>query len=159
MRQSYINLVAGAFAPRNIAKIMSITAVLIEQSGVIPYRIQDGKIEIMLITSSTSKRWVIPKGLIEPDMTPQDSAAKEAWEEAGLLGKVLPDLLGTYKYQKSGHTCHVEVFLLPVQTILENWPEASKRKRQWVSIPKAIKRVNEPELKLILADLLNQYQF
>ncbi|MEG3936634.1 MULTISPECIES: NUDIX hydrolase [Microcoleaceae] len=157
MPQSYINLVAAAFAPTTIAKIMSITALLVEQSGVIPYRIQDGKIEVMLITSSTGKRWVIPKGLIEPDMTPQDSAAKEAWEEAGLLGKVLPDLLGTYKYQKSGHTCHVEVFLLPVQTILENWPEASKRKRQWVSIPKAIKRVNEPELKLILADLPNQF--
>jgi len=90
-------------------------------------------------------------------MTPQDSAAKEAWEEAGLLGKVLPDLLGTYKYQKSGYTCQVEVFLMQVHAVLENWPEASKRKRQWVSIPKAIKRVNEPELKLILGDLSNMF--
>ena len=133
------------------------TAVLIEQSGVIPYRIQDGQIEVMLITSSASKRWVIPKGLIEPDMTPQDSAAKEAWEEAGLLGKVFPDLLGTYEYQKSGCTWLVGVFLLQVQAVLEIWPEASKRKRQWVSIPKAIKRVNEPELKLIFADLQNRF--
>jgi 8-oxo-dGTP pyrophosphatase MutT (NUDIX family) len=67
------------------------TIVLVEQSGVIPYRIENGQIEVMVITSSTGKRWVIPKGLIEPDMTPQDSAAKEAWEEAGLLGKVFPD--------------------------------------------------------------------
>ncbi|MEG3858422.1 NUDIX hydrolase [Microcoleus sp. herbarium12] len=133
------------------------TIVLVEQSAVIPYRIQNGQIEVMVITSSTGKRWVIPKGLIEPDMTPQDSAAKEAWEEAGLLGKVFPDLLGTYEYQKSGYTCQVEVFLLQVQTVLEKWPEASCRKRQWVSIPKAIKRVNEPELKLILANLPNRF--
>ena len=110
----------------------------------------------MLITSSTGKRWVIPKGLIEPDMTSQDSAAKEAWEEAGLLGKVDPESIGTYEYYKSGYTCEVEVFLLKVQTVLENWPEASKRKRQWVNITKAIKRVNEPELKLIIADLPNK---
>ncbi|MEG3838877.1 NUDIX hydrolase [Microcoleus sp. herbarium14] len=133
------------------------TIVLVEQSGVIPYRIQDGQIEVMLITSSASKRWVIPKGLIEPDMTPQDSAAKEAWEEAGLLGKVLPDLMGTYEYYKSGCTWQVDVFLLQVQTVLENWPEAHKRKRQWVSIPKAIKRVDEPELKLILGDLPHRF--
>jgi NTP pyrophosphohydrolases including oxidative damage repair enzymes len=129
------------------------TIVLVEQSGVIPYRIMDEKIEVMLITSSGGKRWVIPKGLIEPDMTSQDSAAKEAWEEAGLLGQVFPDLMGTYKYYKSGCTWRVDVFLLLVQTVRENWPEAYKRKRQWVSIPKAIKRVDELELKLILGDL------
>jgi 8-oxo-dGTP pyrophosphatase MutT (NUDIX family) len=134
------------------------TTLLVQQSGVIPYRIRDRQIEVMLITSSTGKRWVIPKGLIEPDMTSPDSAAKEAWEEAGLLGKVFPDLIGTYEYYKSSYTCQVEVFLLQVQTVLENWPEASKRKRQWVSIPKAIRRVDEPELKLILGDLPNRLQ-
>ena len=129
------------------------TIVLVEQSGVIPYRIMDGKIEVMLITSSGSKRWVIPKGLIEPNMTPEDSAAKEAWEEAGVLGQVFPDLMGTYEYYKSGCTWQVDVFLLQVVTVVENWPEAYKRKRQWVSIPKAIKRVDEPDLKLIVGNL------
>ena len=133
------------------------TIVLVEQSGVIPYRIMDGKMEVMLITSSGSKRWVIPKGLIEPDMTPEDSAAKEAWEEAGVLGKVFPALIGTYEYYKSGCTWQVDVFLLQVETVVENWPEAYKRKRQWVSIPKAIKRVDEPELKLILGDLPHRF--
>jgi len=133
------------------------TIVLVEQSGVIPYRIMDGKIEVMLITSSASKRWVIPKGLIEPNMTPEDSAAKEAWEEAGVLGRVFPDLMGTYEYYKSGSVWQVDVFLLQVETVVENWPEAYKRKRQWVSIPKAIKRVDEPELKLILGDLLHRF--
>jgi len=133
------------------------TIVLVEQSAVIPYRILHGKIEVMLITSSGGKRWVIPKGLIEPDMTPEDSAAKEAWEEAGLLGKVFPDLVGTYEYYKSGCTWQVDVFLLQVKTVLENWPEAHKRKRQWVSIPKAIKRVDEPQLKQILEDLPHRF--
>lgn len=133
------------------------TIVLVEQSGVIPYRIMDGKMEVMLITSSGSKRWVIPKGLIEPNMTPEDSAAKEAWEEAGVLGQVFPDLMGTYEYYKSGCTWQVDVFLLQVETVMENWPEAYKRKRQWVSIPKAIKRVDEPDLKLILGDLAHRF--
>ena len=131
------------------------TIVLVEQSGVIPYRIMDSKIEVMLITSSGGKRWVIPKGLIEPNMTPEDSAAKEAWEEAGVLGKVFPDLMGTYEYYKSGCTWQVDVFLLQVVTVVENWPEAYKRKRQWMSIPKAIKRVDEPDLKLIFGNLLH----
>ena len=125
----------------------------IQQSAVIPYRILDGEIEIMVITSSTGKRWVIPKGLVEPDMTPQDSAAKEAWEEAGLIGNVLPTLLGTYEYQKWGRICRVEVFLLQVEIVLESWPEAKKRKREWVSLAKAVKRVEEAELKRILTDL------
>ena len=133
------------------------TIVLVEQSGVIPYRIMDGKMEVMLITSSASQRWVIPKGLIEPNMTPEDSAAKEAWEEAGVLGQVFPDLMGTYEYYKSGCTWQVDVFLLQVETVMENWPEAYKRKRQWVSIPKAIKRVDEPDLKLILGDLPHRF--
>ena len=125
----------------------------IQQSGVIPYRIVDGEIEIMVITSSTGKRWVIPKGLVEPDMTPQDSAAKEAWEEAGLIGNVLPTLLGTYEYPKWGGICRVDVFLLQVEIVLENWPEAKKRKREWVSLAKAVKRVEEVELKRIITNL------
>ena len=133
------------------------TIVLVEQSGVIPYRIINGQIEVMLITSSASKRWVIPKGLIEPNMTPEDSAAKEAWEEAGVLGQVFPNLMGIYEYYKSGCTWQVDVFLLQVKTVMENWPEAYKRKRQWVSIPKAIKRVDEPDLKLILGDLPHRF--
>jgi 8-oxo-dGTP pyrophosphatase MutT (NUDIX family) len=125
----------------------------IQQSAVIPYRIVNGKIEIMVITSSTKKRWVIPKGLIEPDMTPQDSAAKEAWEEAGIIGLVLPNLLGTYQYHKLQKTCQVEVFLLQVEIVLDNWPEAKKRKREWVSINKAVKRMEEIELKQIIGNL------
>ncbi len=124
-----------------------------QQSGVIPYRIRNGIIEVLLITSSSGKRWVIPKGMIEPLMTSQDSAAKEAWEEAGIRGQVLPTSMGTYEYQKWGGTCQVEVFLLQVETVLEDWPEASIRKREWLSVKEAVKRLEEAELKKILMTL------
>ena len=125
-------------------------AMFFKQSAVIPYRIKDGKIQLLLITSSTGKRWVIPKGTIEPFMTPQDSAAKEAWEEAGIVGIVAPTLMGTYEYQKLGGTWQVQVFLMQVEKVLEDWPEAKIRQRQWVSVKQAVKRVEEPELKQIL---------
>ena len=133
--------------------MISKSAGVIEQSGVIPYRIKNGKIEVLLITSSTGKRWVIPKGMIEFMMSPQDSAAKEAWEEAGVIGQVLPTTMGTYDYQKWGRTCRVETFLLQVETVLEDWPEAKLRKLEWLSVKQAVKHIQEAELKQILMAL------
>ena len=121
----------------------------IEQSGVIPYRLEQGKIEILLVSSRKKKRWVIPKGIIEPDLTPQDSAAKEALEEGGILGEVLPESVGTYTYEKWGGLCRVVVFLLKVTSLEANWLE-NYRERQWFSLPEARKRLDEAELKNIL---------
>lgn len=121
----------------------------IEQSGVIPYRLEKGKIEILLVSSRKKKRWVIPKGIVEPDLTPQDSAAKEALEEGGILGEVLPESVGTYTYEKWGGVCRVVVFLLKVTSLEANWLE-NYRERQWFSLPEARKRLDEAELKNIL---------
>ena len=121
----------------------------IEQSGVIPYRLEQGKIEILLVSSRKKKRWVIPKGIVEPDLTPQDSAAKEALEEGGILGEVLPESVGTYTYEKWGGVCRVVVFLLKVTSLEANWLE-NYRERQWFSLPEARKRLDEAELKNIL---------
>jgi len=125
----------------------------IEQSGVIPYRLRDGNIEVLLITSMSSKRWIIPKGLVEPGMTPQDSAAKEAGEEAGVIGEVLPTLMGTYDYRKWGGICRVEVFLMRVEMVLEDWLEAQYRKRRWCTVEEAVDSVREMELKDIFTTL------
>jgi 8-oxo-dGTP pyrophosphatase MutT (NUDIX family) len=73
-----------------------------QQSGVIPYRVSDGKIEVLLITNRRQQHWSIPKGGISKAMVPPDSAAKEAWEEAGVVGQVDGNQLGTYKYRKQG---------------------------------------------------------
>jgi 8-oxo-dGTP pyrophosphatase MutT (NUDIX family) len=124
----------------------------IEQSAVIPYRIQAGEVQILLITSINSKRWIIPKGIIELNMTPQASAEKEALEEAGIRGEVFPDLLGVYTYNKWGGVCRVQVFLLRVEQILESWLE-DFREREWVTISEAIQRVREVEIKEIFENL------
>ena len=121
-----------------------------KQSGVIPYRVRDGRIEVLLISNRTSKKWIIPKGGICKAMTAADSAAKEAWEEAGVVGGVNDNLLGTYKYRKQGQIYNVEVFLLPVEAELSDWLEASTRVRQWVDVPTAAGLVQPAALKRLL---------
>ena len=120
------------------------------QSGAIPYRVNNGKIEILLITTRDFQHWVIPKGDIPNGMNPPDSAAKEAWEEAGVIGQVDMNELGTYKYRKQGKTYRVKMYLLSVDMLSEDYPEANKRKRQWVEVNKAIRRVKFNSLKRIL---------
>ena len=83
------------------------------QSAVIPYRVTNNRLEIVLITSSSSKHWIFPKGIIEPDMTPEDSAANEALEEAGVIGKSSSELISEYEYEKWGGFCNVQVFDYP----------------------------------------------
>ncbi len=122
------------------------------QSAVIPFRRRDGETEILMITSRKKKRWVVPKGIKEPDLSPQDSAAKEALEEAGIEGTVSRRSAGTYRYEKWGGTCTVEVFTMAVETIHDEWLE-SFRERQWLSVDQALERIREPGLRQILRDV------
>ena len=121
-----------------------------QQSGVIPYRINDGKVEVLLITTRSRQGWVIPKGGLCKGMSPHDSAAKEAWEEAGVVGRVTTEELGNYKYRKRGNTYQVNLFLLPVEIILEDWPEATARERKWLEVNQAAELVKETSLKKII---------
>jgi 8-oxo-dGTP pyrophosphatase MutT (NUDIX family) len=108
---------------------------------------------VVVITSRKKKRWVIPKGVVERAMTPMASAAREAFEEAGILGAVRPGTIGSYDYEKWGSTCSVEVFVMDVEQLLDTWPEAHLRERQLVSLEEATARMREPELKRMLAQL------
>ena len=126
-------------------------SVLFEQSGVIPYRRREDLVDALLITSSDGRRWGIPIGMVEPNMTPAESAAKEAFEEAGIKGRVHLESVGAYSYEKWGGTCRVEVFLMEVEEESDVWPEMELRKRQWVSTAEAVERVQEPGLKKMLA--------
>lgn len=135
-----------------LSMMVKITSPIIQQSAVIPYRIQDEKLEVLLITSSGGKRWVIPKGMIEIFMKPHYSAAKEAWEEAGVVGEVSETSIGSYRYKKLGYNFLVDVFLLRVETVFNDWPEAKIRKREWLSLKQAIKRIEEVKLKEILME-------
>jgi 8-oxo-dGTP pyrophosphatase MutT (NUDIX family) len=120
------------------------------QSGVIPFRVSDGKVEILLITSASGVRWIIPKGVVEPGMDPGDSAVKEAFEEAGVQGERSPRPIGSYQRQKWGGECTIQVYLLKVQTVLERWPESAERRRAWLTIDEAAHAVEEPALKELI---------
>lgn len=119
------------------------------QSAVLPYRILDGRVEILLVSSRRKKRWVLPKGVVEPGLSAVDSAVKEAWEEAGLEGLAASHTVGTYRYEKWGGVCTVQVFPLQVERLSESWPE-STRDRRWFAPQEAARRVQEPELKRLM---------
>lgn len=123
-----------------------------QQSAVIPVRGHEGDIQVLLITSRKRKRWVIPKGVKEPELTGPDSAAKEALEEAGIEGTVRPALLGSYQYDKWGGTCTVDVYLMYVSEVRDTWDEQF-RDREWVDIHTAAERMREPALKEIMRRL------
>ncbi len=125
-----------------------------QQSGVIPYRVKNGTVEVLLITTRDRQAWVIPKGGISNGMSPPESAAKEAWEEAGVIGQVNDHEIGTYKYRKKGNIYWVKIYLLPVETLIEDYPEASQRERQWLDVTKAIRQIKTSSLKRILKGLI-----
>ena len=124
------------------------------QSAVIPFLVKKNRLKILIITSLKSKQWIFPKGIIEKQMTVQESALQEAEEEAGVEGEVLNIKLGEYSYHKWGGICHVKVFPMHVTKVLEDWPEAGIRKRKWVSIDKAASLINKKELQ----DLLREFE-
>ena len=123
------------------------------QSGVIPCRAGASGREILLITSRRRGRWIIPKGVIDPGTTPVESACKEAYEEAGIRGRVTAEPLGEYQYRKWGGVCTVQVFALEVSTELDTWPESSVRRRQWMSVLEAANAVEEGELKELILSM------
>jgi ADP-ribose pyrophosphatase YjhB (NUDIX family) len=124
----------------------------IEQSGVIPFRIRDGRLEIALVTASSGPHWTIPKGHVEDDLDPHHSAAKEAYEESGLVGHVQRRSIGTYMYEKRGKPHEVAVYALHVQEELRRWPEMLVRKRKWMSADEAASRVKNAELRCCIQD-------
>ncbi len=110
----------------------------------------------MLVTSRETGRWVIPKGWPISGLTPQNSAAREAIEEAGVLGQISDQPIGTYHYDKrladgSSMLCAVEVFLLKVEQQLASWPEQTQRQTRWFSVLDAAGAVHEPELSIIIS--------
>ena len=119
------------------------------QSAAIPCRKTNDRLEILLISSRKKKRWVIPKGVKEPDLSPAASAAKEALEEAGIRGSVSGHPIGHYEYQKWGGTCYVQVHVMVVDTVLDHWEECY-RDREWLSLKDAESRLSEPKLRALL---------
>ncbi|WP_279387834.1 NUDIX hydrolase [Roseicella frigidaeris] len=110
---------------------------------------------VLLVTKRRSGRWVIPKGWAEPDLLPHLLAAREAFEEAGILGEAEPNAIGAYTYRKrlpDGRRaiCEVTVFPMRVVGFAETWPEQGQRRSRWATLDEAASLVEEPGLAKLL---------
>ncbi|MBL8798632.1 MAG: NUDIX hydrolase [Planctomycetia bacterium] len=125
---------------------MSIDTDSIRQAAAIPIR--NGT--ICLVTSRSGKRWVVPKGGMEPGKTAGEIALQEAWEEAGLTGVLQREPVGSFLYEKFGSQHLVTVFLMRVTEETDTWPEDDFRERVWVSPAEAIDRIDDEGLREII---------
>jgi len=124
------------------------------QSAVLPYRRRDNKLEVMIIASRRGTRWVLPKGVKEPELSLRDSASKEALEEAGIRGDLDQEPIGHYDYAKWGGVCSVAVFPMAVIECIPDaeWEE-NHRERRWVSVKEARRLLDEPALRKLVDKL------
>jgi 8-oxo-dGTP pyrophosphatase MutT (NUDIX family) len=117
----------------------------------------DGTAQVLLITSRETRRWIIPKGWPMKGLKDHKAAAKEAEEEAGVVGRILKEPIGSYSYWKrrAAHfeLCQVKVYLLQVDGQLPTWREKDQRQLQWFSLREAADRVEEPGLGELIAGL------
>lgn len=118
---------------------------------------QLGKLRVLLVTSRSSGRWIIPKGWTEKRLPDCEAAAREAVEEAGVTGRISKRPLGRYRYQRVGkgqkQKLRVTVYMLRVHKIQRSWPEQNQRRRAWFSVEGAAARIAEPELRDIIRSL------
>ena len=115
-----------------------------------------GDVEVLLITSRETRRWVVPKGWPIKGSKTAKSAAQEAFEEAGVIGKIAKRPFGSFAYDKrlkNGRLQHVRVavFGLEVEREVEDYPELGQRDKLWLPLTEAARRVDEPELMVLLA--------
>lgn len=107
----------------------------LQQAAVIPLcRTRAGDLQVCLIRRRALKTWGIPKGFLDPGDTPAEAALREAYEEAGVSGRLLGDAIGTYSYFKRGSRFTVALFLMEVQQEEASWPEQWLRSREWFGL-------------------------
>ena len=127
------------------------------QVAALPWRQGEDGVEVMMITSRETRRWVIPKGGRMVGKTDPQAAAQEAYEEAGIQGETLEAPVGHFRYAKrlkSGATqaCVVAVYPLEVLIQLGAWPEDQQRQRRWMPQAEAADAVHEADLAQLIRD-------
>jgi len=135
-----------------------------QQYGALPYRVAESSgLEILLVTSRETKRWIVPKGWPIKGLKPSKTAAREAYEEAGVRGVVGSKSIGAYVYDKRLNEkaivvpCEVRVFPLWVRRQEKIWPEMHQREIRWFAPDDAIASVGENELKAIIAQFVSRW--
>jgi 8-oxo-dGTP pyrophosphatase MutT (NUDIX family) len=120
-------------------------------------RSSSGALEVLLVTSRETRRWVVPKGWPWRKVDDHKAAAGEAWEEAGVKGRAGRKSIGTFTYPKLrdgvAQLLEVKTYLLVVAKEYKTWPEVDQRQRQWFAPERAATLVAEPELKDILREI------
>jgi len=146
----------GGEVPKTASSISEPRA---RQVAALPWRVaRDGGIEVLLVTSRSNRKWMLPKGWTMDGKSDADAAAQEALEEAGVEGEINSAPIGSYAYIKlfddgSTKPSQAVVFSLLVTRQLRKWPERSPRRRKWFAPDEAAKRVFEPGLSRLLANL------
>ena len=125
------------------------------QFGALCYRYHNDKLQVLLISSRGVGRWVIPKGWPMDEKTPAEASATEAFEEAGVKGKVYETCRGLYSTMREAPgdeliPCIVAIFPMKVKELLDDYPEADERSREWFTPKKAASLIDEPELAQII---------
>ncbi|SCW30223.1 NUDIX hydrolase [Ancylobacter rudongensis] len=128
----------------------------LSQVAALPYRVVDGGVEVLVMTSRETQRVIIPKGWPMKNRKDWKSAQIEARQEAGVIGDIGRKRLGQYLYWKrlESHFALVKVAVYPlaVRRQLADWPERHERAQTWISAEDAALLVDEPELGAIILD-------
>jgi 8-oxo-dGTP pyrophosphatase MutT (NUDIX family) len=122
-------------------------------ASAVPYRVTEEGLEILLVTSRGKQDWIFPKGRVEIGDLPHKTAEREAFEEAGILGYVFQEPFGSYPHPRPYGIDRVEVFLMSVQQVLEDWPEKTERKRKWVPYERLSKVLKKEVLTQLIPEI------
>lgn len=137
------------------------TPLALRQAGALPYAVVEGRLAFLLITSRRTGKWIFPKGAIEPDMTPWESAALEAVEEAGVSGEISQEPLGSYRASigLDGATLvDVDLYPLRVTAQLDEWREKDQRLRHWATLSEAKRLLTDRSMGRLAAKLHARHQ-
>lgn len=128
------------------------------QVAALPWRVRDGEVEICMVTSRGTGRWILPKGWPEKKLTHAEAAAREAFEEAGLRGEAQPRACGSFMAAKGVEpglelSVRLDVYLLPDPEEVKKFPERGQRQVEWMTLAEAMDKASEPGLRKLLGQL------
>jgi 8-oxo-dGTP pyrophosphatase MutT (NUDIX family) len=128
----------------------------LRQAGALPYSIVDGRMAFLLITSRRSGKWIFPKGAIEPDLTPWESAAGEALEEAGVAGEIEQTPIGSYRGSVGNDGAilvDIDLYPLRVTQQFDTWREQGARMRHWATLAEAKRLLTDSTISRLAVKL------
>jgi 8-oxo-dGTP pyrophosphatase MutT (NUDIX family) len=131
-----------------------------KQFAALPYRIRDDDVEILLITTRKKRRWSVPKGWPIKHSTPQQTAAIEAYEEAGVRGAVAEECVGHFskrRLKRKQSVICVQIFPLQVTRQQGDWPEKQERSRIWIAPRKAARLIKKAGLRRTIKNFEMRY--